>query len=89
MREFLPVESTWGPAQRSSNAPCLYVVIGSPSGISWIISSFRGSSAFMSSARSFGYSCSSNGWSSAIVSRIASSIAPRSSLVKGSLDRKS
>ena len=54
-----------------------------------MISSFSGSPAFMSSARSFGYSCSSKGRSSAIVSRMAFSMAPRSSLVNGSLDRKS
>ena len=51
-----PVDSTCGPAHRSSKSPWLYVEMASSSGISSMISSFRGSSAFISRLSSREYS---------------------------------
>ena len=84
-----PVDSTCGPAHRSSNFPCLYVVIFSSSGISSMISIFRGSEAFMRSASSRGYSWYSNVWFCWTTRRIRFSIRDRSCSENGSSTMKS
>ena len=86
---MFPVDGTCGPAHRSSNSPCVNVEIGSPSGISDMISIFSGSPELRSFISPLEYSLYRKEWSSEMTFRIRASISSRTSGVNGLSTRKS